>query len=166
MSETNKVINRFGTLSLYLKRKRLSWNKCVGICTDWAMLMVEFFKSSFCRNKIMPILTKCIPFFTEMLISKSLGKELENVFTDAQETKLLNKMVSFIKQIKKKLSLFLFCVIISSVENIFLGTFQRLLLQRLYSVYFKIQIVLRPGHDDKLRPVVRIRITKFWETTS
>ena len=84
----------FASLTNYLEENRLSWKKCVGICTDGAPCTIGSIKGfvSLARREKNPdiITTHCF-LHHEVLVGKTLGSELKAVFD------IVVKMVNYIK---------------------------------------------------------------------
>ncbi len=81
LPETTKGHNIFNILSSYLKSCDLSWNQCVGICTDGAPSMigsVQGFISRVKEKNSEVITTHCF-LHREVLVSKSIGNNLKQV---------------------------------------------------------------------------------------
>ena len=83
----------FNKISKYLSDNDLSWNQCVGICTDGAPSMVGSIKGFVTiAKKINPKITATHCFIhREVLVTKTLGDELKLVMDQVV------KMVNFIK---------------------------------------------------------------------
>lgn len=94
LPETTKGQDIFNILSAYLESQGLSWNGCVGICTDGAPSMVGSMKgfSSLVKKENPNVVTTHCFIHREVLMSKTLGAELKSVLDD------VTKMVNFIKQ--------------------------------------------------------------------
>ncbi len=82
LPETTKGQDIFNILSSYLESSDLSWNQCVGICTDGAPSMigsVQGFVSRMKEKKPEITSTHCF-LHREDLVSKSIGNDLKEVF--------------------------------------------------------------------------------------
>ena len=94
LPETTKGHDIFNILSSYLESYNLSWNQCVGICTDGAPSMigsVQDFVSRVKEKNSEVITTHCF-LHREVLVSKSIGNDLKQVLD------ITVNMVNFIKQ--------------------------------------------------------------------
>ena len=83
----------FDIMDMYLKSTALSWESCVGICTDGAPSMVGCLKgfiSYVKKQNENVLLTHCF-IHREVLVVKTLGLELQQVLND------IIKMVNYIK---------------------------------------------------------------------
>jgi hypothetical protein len=93
-AQRSKGEDIFNVLSSYLETKGLSWENCVGICTDGAPSVLgsnRGFASLVKERKNPDVTTYCF-IERERLVSKTLGDEMKKVLYDA------TKMVNFIKQ--------------------------------------------------------------------
>lgn len=95
MSGTTRGRDIFDTLSTYLKKRNLSWQSCIGICTDGAPSMVgtiKGFASLIKQENPNAIRTHCF-LRREVLVSKTLQVELKQV---------LNQIVEKVNYIKTR----------------------------------------------------------------
>ena len=102
MSLTTRGQDVFYILSAYFEKWNLSWNLCIGICTDWAPCMVgsiKGFVSLVQKENPNVVQTHCF-LYREVLVSKTIPDDLSQVL------KQVVKMVNFIKT-RPKNSLFL-----------------------------------------------------------
>ena len=90
---TTKGEDIFCVLNSYFDKWNLSWKSCVGICTDGAPSMVGSIKGlvSFIKQKNPNIITTHCFLHREVLMAKTLGPKLKEVFNQVVE------MVNFIK---------------------------------------------------------------------
>lgn len=90
---TTKGEDIFLILNSYFEKWNLSWESCVGICTDGAPSMVGSIKglASFVKQKNPKIITTHCFLHREVLMAKTLGIKLKEVFDQVVE------MVNFIK---------------------------------------------------------------------
>ena len=94
LPETTKGHDIFNILSSNLESYNLSWNQCVGICTDGAPSMigsVQGFVSRVKEKNSEVITTHCF-LHREVLVSKIIGNDLKQVLD------ITVNMVNFIKQ--------------------------------------------------------------------
>ena len=94
LPETTKGYDVFNILSSYMESCNLSWNRCVGICTDGAPSMigsVQGFVSRVKEKNPEVITTHCF-LHREVLVSKTIGDDLKQVLD------ITVNMVNFIKQ--------------------------------------------------------------------
>ena len=102
MSLTTKGQDVFDILSAYLEKWNLSWNSCVGICTDGAPCMIgsiKGFVSLVQRENPNVVQTHCF-LHREVLVSKTIPDELNQVLKQVVE------IVNFIKTRPLKSRLF------------------------------------------------------------
>ncbi len=103
LPETTKGHDAFNILSSYLESCGLSWNRCVGICTDGAPSMIGSVQGFVSRvkekNPDQVITTHCF-LHREVLVSKTIGDDLKQVLD------ITVNMVNFIKQRPLKSRLF------------------------------------------------------------
>ncbi len=101
LPETTKGHDIFNILSSYLESCGLSWNRCVGICTDGAPAMVGSVQGfvSCVKKKPEVITTHCF-LHQEDLVSKTIGDNLKQVLDTTVN------MVTFIKQCPLKSHMF------------------------------------------------------------
>ena len=85
----------FDILSAYLEKWNLSWNSCIGICTDGAPCMVGSIVSLVQKENPNVVQTHCF-LHREVLVSKTIPDDLSQVFKQVVE------MVDFIKMRPKK----------------------------------------------------------------
>ena len=92
----------FATLTNYLEENRLSWKKCVEICTAGAPCMIGSIKEfvSLARRENPDIITTHCFLHREVLVGKTLGSELKAVLD------VVVKMVNYIKNKPLKSRLF------------------------------------------------------------
>ncbi|XP_068228168.1 zinc finger BED domain-containing protein 5-like [Palaemon carinicauda] len=93
LKETTTGNDIFSTLSEYLKSVGLTWQSCVGICTDGAPAMIgsiKGFVSLVKREKSSVITTHCF-LHREALVAKTISNDLKSVLEKVV------KMVNFIK---------------------------------------------------------------------
>ena len=98
MSLTTKGQDVFDILSAYLEKWNLSWNSCIGICTDGAPCMVgsiKGFVSLVQKENPNVVQTHCF-LHREVLVSKTIPNDLSQVL------KQVVQMVNFIKMRPKK----------------------------------------------------------------
>ena len=93
MLTTTKGEDIFLILNSYFEKWNLSWESCVGICTDGAPSMVGSIKglASFVKQKNPKIITTHCFLHREVLMAKTLGIKLKEFFDQVVE------MVNFIK---------------------------------------------------------------------
>jgi hypothetical protein len=80
-------------MSSYLKTKGLSWENCVGVCTDGAPSMVGSIRglTSAVKKENPDITTHCF-IHREVLVSKTLGDEMKKVLNNTIKIINLNKV--------------------------------------------------------------------------
>ena len=102
MSLTTRGQDIFDILSAYLEKWNLSWNSCIGICTDEAPCMVGSIKGfvSFVRKENPNVVQIHNFLHREVFVSKTILDDLSRVLKQVVE------MVNFIK-IKPKKSHFM-----------------------------------------------------------
>ena len=90
---TAKGEDIFFVLNRYFEKWNLSWKSCVGICTDGAPSMVGSIKglASFVKQRNPNIITTHCFLHREVLMAKTLGAKLKEVFDQVVE------MENFIK---------------------------------------------------------------------
>ncbi|XP_064096477.1 zinc finger BED domain-containing protein 5-like [Macrobrachium nipponense] len=100
--ETTTGNDIFSTLSEYLKSVGLSWQSCVGICTDEAPAMIGSIKGfvSLVKTENSSVITTHCSLHREALVAKTISNDLKSVLE-----KVL-KMVNFIKSRPLKSRLF------------------------------------------------------------
>ena len=93
MPTTTRGEDIFHILNDYFKKWNLSWKSCVGVCTDGAASMVGSIKglASFVKQQHPSIITTHCFLHREVLMAKTLGTKLKEVFDQVVE------MVNFIK---------------------------------------------------------------------
>ena len=93
MPTTTKGEDIFHILNNYFEKWNLSWKSCVGVCTDGAPSMVGSIKglASFVKQQHPNIITTHCFLHREVLMAKTLGTKLKEVFDQVVE------MVNFIK---------------------------------------------------------------------
>ena len=93
MPTTTRGEDIFYILNDYFKKWNLSWKSCVGVCTDGAPSMVGSIKglASFVKQQHPNIITTHCFLHREVLMAKTLGTKLKEVFDQVVE------MVNFIK---------------------------------------------------------------------
>ncbi len=94
LPETTKGHGVFNILSSYLEYCGLSWNRCVGVCTDGAPSIigsVQDFVSRVKEKNHEVITTHCF-LHQEVLVSKTIGDDLKQILD------ITVNMVNFIKQ--------------------------------------------------------------------
>uniref|UniRef100_A0A0L8GWI7 Uncharacterized protein n=1 Tax=Octopus bimaculoides TaxID=37653 RepID=A0A0L8GWI7_OCTBM len=87
MPLTTRGQDIFDILSAYLKKWILSWNSCVGICTDGAPSMIGSIKGlyhSYISKILMLYVTHCF-LHREVLVSKTIPVELKQVLNQVVE---------------------------------------------------------------------------------
>ncbi|XP_068224197.1 SCAN domain-containing protein 3-like, partial [Palaemon carinicauda] len=102
LKETTTGNDIFSTLSEYLKSVGLTWQSCVGICTDSAPAMIgsiKGFVSLVNRENSSVITTHCFPH-REVLVAKTISNDLKSVLEKVV------KRVNFIKSQPLKSHLF------------------------------------------------------------
>jgi hypothetical protein len=94
LPETTKGQDIFNTFSVYLEGRGLSWERCIGICTDGASSMTSKIKGfvSLVKEKIPNVITAHYFLHCEALISKTIEEHLNKVLSDAVA------MINLIKQ--------------------------------------------------------------------
>ncbi len=100
--ETTKGHNVFNILSSYLESCGLSWDRCIGICTDGAPSLTgsaQGFVSRLKEKNPEVITTHCF-LHREVLVSKTVGDDLKQVLD------ITANMVNFIKQCPLKSHMF------------------------------------------------------------
>jgi hypothetical protein len=102
LSETTKGQDVFKTVTSYLESHSLSWNSCVGLCTDGAPSMTGCLKGfvTLVRAINPNIVTTHCFLHREALVAKTIGSELKLVLEKVV------KMVNYIKQRPLKSRLF------------------------------------------------------------
>ncbi len=93
LPKTTKGHDIFNSTSSYLESCGLSWNKCIGICTDGAPSMIGSVQGfvSHMKEKTLVITTHCF-LHREVLVSKTIGDDLKQVLD------ITMNMINFIKQ--------------------------------------------------------------------
>ena len=93
MPTTTRGEDIFHILNDYFKKWNLSWKSCVGVCTDGTPSMVGSIKglASFVKQQHPSIITTHCFLHREVLMAKTLGTKLKEVFDQVVE------MVNFIK---------------------------------------------------------------------
>ena len=93
LATTTKGEDIFFILDNYFEKWNISWKSCVGLCTDGAPSMVGSIKGlvSYVKQKNPDIITTHCFLHREVLMAKTLGIELKEVFDQVVE------MVNFIK---------------------------------------------------------------------
>ena len=94
LPETTKGQDIFETLNSYLESWNLSWDTCVGVCTDGAPSMTGSLKGfiSLVKRKNPSVVTSHCVLHREALIAKTIGVDLKIVLDQ------VIKMVNFIRQ--------------------------------------------------------------------
>ncbi len=104
LPETTKGHDIFNILSSYLESCDLSWNQCIGICTDGAPSMIGSVQGivSCVKEKNPEVTYRTTHCFLhrEVLVSKSIGNDLKQVLD------ITVNMVNFIKQCPLKSRMF------------------------------------------------------------
>jgi len=74
----------FNIIDSYLKLLNLSWEYCLGICTDGAPSMIDSIKDfvSLAKKCYKNILATHCFFHREALVAKTIGPQLKNVLDD------------------------------------------------------------------------------------
>uniref|UniRef100_A0A0P4VZP1 Uncharacterized protein n=1 Tax=Scylla olivacea TaxID=85551 RepID=A0A0P4VZP1_SCYOL len=102
LEETTTGNDIFATLSEYIKSVGLSWQSCVGICTDGAPAMIGSIKGfvSLVKKENGSVITTHCFLHREALVAKTIGNDLKSVLEKVV------KMVNFIKSRPLKTRLF------------------------------------------------------------
>ena len=102
LPETTKGQDVFETLTSYLGSRDLSWERCVGICTDGAPSMTGSLKGfvSLVKQKNPSVVTTHCFLHREALIAKTIAVEMKTVLNQAV------KMVNYVRQRPLKSRLF------------------------------------------------------------
>lgn len=92
--ETTKGQDIFNVVDEYLQSANLSWDKCIGICTDGAPAMTGIFKgfTSFAKKKNPKIIFTHCSIYREALVTESLAGDLGKVLD--QVVKVINYIKS------------------------------------------------------------------------
>ncbi|XP_064113862.1 protein FAM200A-like [Macrobrachium nipponense] len=101
LKETTTGKDIFSTLSEYLKSVGLSWQSCVGICTDGAPAMIGSIKGfvSLVKKENSSVITRCF-LHREVLVAETISNDLKSVLGKVV------KMVNFMKSRLLKSRLF------------------------------------------------------------
>jgi hypothetical protein len=100
LPETSTGQDMFNVLSLYLETKYLSWEKCIGICTDGAPSVIGSIRGFALMLKKNPDIVTAHGFIhREVLVSKTLGNETKKFLIMLQKWLTLSKKTSSLQNV-------------------------------------------------------------------